>query len=34
MNTEELLVHDSCEWQRTERLHTCVVDTFTVLVLA
>ena len=31
---QELLVHDSSKWQRTERFHACVVNLFRILVLA
>lgn len=31
---QELLVHDSGQRQRTERVHTCIVDLFSVFVLA
>jgi hypothetical protein len=32
MDTKELFVHDRRQWQRTERFHGCIVDTFCVFV--
>ena len=32
MDAEELLVHDSGQWQRTEGFHTSIIDTLSVLV--
>ena len=32
VNAKELLVHDRCQRQRAERLHTCVVDAVRVFV--
>lgn len=34
MDAKELFVHDRRQWQRTERLHTCVIYTLRVFVLA
>ena len=33
VNAEELLVHDGCQWQGTERLHTGLIHILRVLVL-
>lgn len=33
MYAQELFVHDSSEWQCTERLHASIVDALRVLVL-
>lgn len=34
VNTEELFVHDRRQRQRTEGFQTCLVDPFTIFVLA
>ena len=33
MDTEELLVHDGCQWQAVKRLHTGIIHLLSVLDL-
>ena len=34
MYAQELLIHDSSQWQCAEGLHTCFINVFGVFVLA
>ena len=34
VNTEELFVHDCCQWQSTEGVHACFIDSFRVFAFA